>query len=125
MNSYYFLEYDRSYPSPEEQLIWRIEDLHNVIEELEQTNLPNDGGYHFSDDDIRYAIPEEFLRSSSLRTVPMVKRAIQLAIDDLANKYGLTYSDVVNFNEENPVGDVCCEQITFEEAFSYEQTKAA
>ena len=125
MNSRNFLEYDRSYPSPEEQLIWRIEDLHNVIEELEQTNLPHGGGYHFFDDDIRYAIPEEFLRNSSLRSVPMVERAIQLAIDDLANKYGLTYSDVVNFNEETLVEVVCCEQITFEEIFSYEQTKAA
>ena len=125
MNSHNFLGYDRSYPSPEEQLIWRIEDLHNVIVELEQTNIPNGGGYHFSDDDIRYAIPEEFLINSSLRSVPMVERAIQLAIDDLANKYGLQYPNEVIPFEDTPAESVCRNQMTFEKIHPYEQNKAA
>ena len=125
MNSNNFLEYDRSYPSPEEQLIWRIEDLRNVIEELEQTNLPHDGGYHFSDDDIRYAIPEEFLRNSSLRSVPMVERAIQLTIDDLANKYGLQYPNEVIPFEDTPAESVCRNQMTFGEILPYKRPEAA
>ena len=125
MNSHDYYESDRSYPSPEEQLIWRIEDLHNVVEELEQTNLPHDGGYHFSDDDIRYAIPEEFLRNSSLRSVYFVERAIELAIDDLANKYGLQYPSEVISLENEPIEYICHGQLTFGEILPYEQPEAA
>ena len=125
MNSHNFLGYDRSYPSPEEQLIWRIEDLHNVIEELEQRNLPHGGGYHFSDDDIRYAIPEEFLRNSSLRSVYFAERAIELAIDELANKYGLQYpSEVISF-EGDPIEGNCHGQMTFGEILPYKRPEAA
>ena len=63
---------DYSYPSPERELFWRMDDLESRLEELRSKN----GCYesHITVlDDIRYALPEH------LGTISEVKRAIEFA----------------------------------------------
>jgi hypothetical protein len=77
---------DNSYPSPDRQLIWRLEDLQSRLEELKENGEPRryqDDGIRLTDDDIRYAIPEYFVR------IVDVERAIDLAISDLQLKYNI------------------------------------
>lgn len=77
---------DYSYPSPECQLKWRIEDLYSRLEEISEGNIPRhliDEGLRLTDDEIRYAIPEYFVRASD------VERAIELAISDMKSKYDI------------------------------------
>jgi len=78
---YIDLDYDRSYPSPEEQLLWRLDDLNYKLEELTEKDAPYRGWERLTDNDIRYAIPEYF------ENIADVERAIELAIEDLKNKY--------------------------------------
>ena len=72
-----FMYCDTSYPSPEQQLMWRIEDL---IQRREM--------YSFSDSppmceaDLRYALPECFCSGRD------IERAIALAEEKLAADYG-------------------------------------
>lgn len=72
-----------SYPSPEEQLLWRLHDLYDVIDELKKGNAPYKNAYLLSDNDVRYAIPEYF------GCILDVERAINLAISDLCVNYGI------------------------------------
>ena len=75
---------DYSYPSPDTQLKWRLEDLYSRLEEINEGNIPRhliDEGLRLTDDEIRYAIPEYSVRASD------VERAIELAISDLKSKY--------------------------------------
>ena len=77
---------DYSYPSPDTQLKWRLEDLYSRLEEINEGNIPRhliDEGLRLTDDEIRYAIPEYFVRASD------VERAIELAISDLKSKYDI------------------------------------
>lgn len=87
---------DYSYPSPDRQLKWRLEDLYNRLEEIEEGNIPRhciDEGLRLTDDEIRYALPEYFARASD------VERAIELAISDLKSKYDII---IEGPNEEEP-----------------------
>ena len=72
-----------SYPSPEEQLLWRLNDLYDILDELKKANAPYRSVYRLSDDDIRYIIPEYF------RCIVDVESAINLAISDLCVNYGI------------------------------------
>ena len=77
---------DYSYPSPDRQLKWRLEDLYSRLEEIDGGNIPRhliDEGLRLTDDEIRYAIPEYFVRASD------VERAIELTISDLKSKYDI------------------------------------
>jgi len=68
---------DYSYPSPDRQLKWRLEDLYSRLEEIDGGNIPRhliDEGLRLTDDEIRYAIPEYFVRASD------VERAIELTL---------------------------------------------
>lgn len=76
-------DYDWSYPAPEMQLLYRLDDLQERLEELIAKDAKYRDGYIYSEDDIRYALPEYFCDISK------VERAIELAKNDLVNKYGL------------------------------------
>ena len=77
-------EYDHSYPSPEEQLLWRLEDLEERLHELTtQRTGKRDEGVCFSESDLRCVLPGQFLSVSDVR------KAIELAVDDLADRYGI------------------------------------
>ena len=73
---------DYSYPSPEMELFWRMDDLESRLEELRIKNACYES--HITvPDDIRYALPEH------LGTISEVKRALEFARNDLREKYGI------------------------------------
>ena len=73
---------DYSYPSPERELFWRIDDLESRLEELRSKNACYESHITVADD-IRYDLPEH------LGTISEVKRAIEFAKNDLREKYGI------------------------------------
>ena len=100
---------DYSYPSPERELFWRMDDLESRLEELIGKN-----GYCESHitvpDDIRYNLPEH------TGTISEVKRAIEFAKNDLREKYGINleaYIDQMDseYEKNNPNEEY--EQISF------------
>ena len=112
---------DYSYPSPERQLMWRLEDLQCRWEELKGYGAPHpkyDAGVRLTDDDVRYATPECFM------SVKDVERAIELAISDLRVHYGIELKE--NSTEEKRfaydltiVGQLAFDEIEF--AASYDE----
>lgn len=101
---YIDFDYDRSYPSPEEQLLWRLDDLNYKLEELTEKDAPYRGWEQFTDNDIRYAMPEYF------ENIEDVERAIELALEDLKNKYEIEITE--EDDEQEDVFDVEAEQMT-------------
>ena len=77
-------DHDHSYTPPEMQLLWRLEDLEERLHELTtQRTGRRDEGACLSDSDLRYVLPGQFL------SVPDVRKAIELAVNDLAERYGI------------------------------------
>ena len=77
-------EHDHSITSAERQLLWRIEDLEERLDELtSQRTGMRDEGVCFSESDLRYALPGQFFSVSDVR------KAIELAVQDLAERYGV------------------------------------
>ena len=80
---------DYSYPSPDRELFWRMDDLESRLEELRGKNVCCEN--HITvPDDIRYALPEH------LGTISEVKRAIEFARNDLRDKYGIDLEACIN-----------------------------
>ena len=100
---------DYSYPSPERELFWRMDDLESRLEELRGRNVCCDS--HITvPDDIRYALPEH------LGTISEVKKAIEFAKHDLRDKYGINleaYIDQMDTEYEKNNPDEEYEQISF------------
>lgn len=92
-------DYDWSYPAPEMELLWRLDDLQDRLEELIAKDAPYRDGYIYSEDDIRYALPEH------LYDIGKVERAIELAKDDLVNKYGLPDPETLMIDESELVAE--------------------
>lgn len=101
------------------QLLWRLDDLQDRLEELIAKDAPYRDGYIYSEDDIRYALPEH------LFDIGKVERAIELAKDDLVNKYGLPDPDIFIFGDSEIVAEDCVRQIILFELLSEELPKAA
>ena len=105
-------EEDNSYPSPDRQLMWRLENLQSRLEELQENGEPRryyDEGLRLTDDDIRYAIPEYFVR------IVDVVRAIDLVISDLRLKYNIEITEEY-IDEEQSICDVQLpDQLCFDE----------
>ncbi len=61
---------DHSYPSPEMELRWRIEDLRNRLDEITNGEYGITAhyfmGYQFSKDDLAFTPPEYFSRASDV-----------------------------------------------------------
>lgn len=76
---------DHSHTPPEKQLLWRLEDLEERLHELTtQRTGKRDEGSCFSESDLRYVLPDRFLSVSD------VQKAIELAVTDLAERYGIS-----------------------------------
>ncbi len=74
--------YDYSIPfAPEQQLLWRVDELKNRYENLGGSRTVFDTGVCYSDLDLRHILPEY------LHTLADVRRARQLAIRDLAEQF--------------------------------------
>ena len=77
-------DHDHSYTPPEKQLLWRLEDLEERLHELTtQRTGKRDEGVCFSESNLRYVLPGQFLSVSD------VQKAIELAVNDLAERYGI------------------------------------
>lgn len=102
---YIDFDYDRSYPSPEEQLLMRLDDLNYKLEELTEKDASYRGWERLTDNDIRYSIPEYF------ENIADVERAIELTLEDLKNKYEI---DVLEecYNKEMEVDAIAEKQIS-------------
>ena len=92
-------DYDRSYPGPEMQLLCRLDDLQDRLEELIAKDAPYRNWDIYSEDDIRYSLPED------LFDIGKVERAIELAKDDLVNKYGLPDPETLIIGESELVAE--------------------
>lgn len=79
--------YDTSYTSPEQQLLWRLDDLYDRLDELPFIKRRDYDGATFSLDDYRYAPVECF------ETYLDVQAAILIVVYDLQNKYGIVVSE--------------------------------
>ena len=76
--------HDHSYTPPEKQLLWRLEDLEDRLHQLTiQQTGKRDEGVCFSESDLRYVLPGQFLSVSDVR------KAIELTVNDLAERYGI------------------------------------
>ena len=105
---------DYSYPSPERELLWRIDDLESRLDELKSKNACFESRITVSGD-IRYALPEH------LATISQVKRAIEFARNDLRDKYGIDLEACINhmkteYEKNNPEEEY--EQISFIEPYT-------
>lgn len=77
-------DHDHSDTPPEKQLLWRLEDLQERLYELTtQRTGKRDEGVCFSESNLRYVLPGQFL------SVADVQKAIELAVNDLAELYGI------------------------------------
>ena len=112
-------DYDWSYPEPEMQLLCRLDDLQDRLEELIAKDAPYRDGYIYSEDDIRYALPEH------LYDIGKVERAIELAKDDLVNKYGLPDLETLMIDESELVDEDRVIQMTLFEILPEVLPKAA
>ena len=74
---------DHSYPTEEQQLMWRIDDLKDRLQELQEKGASYRSGYVYMDEDIKYALPED------LHCIYHVEKALEMAKQDLYNKYGI------------------------------------
>ncbi len=95
---------DRSYPSPERQLQWRLEELYCRREELTAVKHLCEEEYIFTDDDIHYA-PQGYLNS-----VRDINRAIKLAKEDQKKEHGPAGGDNFALLESNVQNDNGAEQ---------------
>ena len=91
-------DHDHSYTPPEKRLLLRLEELEDCLDELtHQKTGRRDEGEYFSEDNLRYVLPEHFLSASN------VCKAIDLAISDLKERYGICVGDAPE--QEEPVMD--------------------
>lgn len=88
---------DRSFPSEREQLLWRLTDLYDRLEELMKEKVPYQNGTRYPDREIRCALPEH------LGDIRSVERAIELAREERNEKipepsvwYILLYAETRN-----------------------------
>ena len=112
-------DYDWSYPEPEMQLLCRLDDLQDRLEELIAKDAPYRNWDIYAEDDIRYSLPEH------LFDIGKVERAIELAKDDLVNKYGLPDPETLMIDESDVVAEDCVGQMTLLDLLSEELPKAA
>ena len=100
-------DHDHSYTPPEKQLLWRLEDLENRLHELTNHRTgKRDEGVCFCESDLRYVLPEHFLSASDVR------KAIDLAISDLKDRYGIYIGDQPA-QEQPEVDEITGMQISF------------
>lgn len=90
-------DHDCSYTLPEKQLLWRLEELQDRLEELTSKRRTYEDRVTFSEDNLRYVLPEHFLSASD------VSKAIDLAISDLRERYGVFVGDTPE--QDDPVMD--------------------
>lgn len=97
--------YDHSFTSPEQQLLWRLDDLRDRLDELKTLGAQDCGSVSYLKDDLRYA------PTGYLNRIFDVEAAIKLAVDDLKNKYGI-YVAGEGPQEETVMEELAGDQLT-------------
>lgn len=98
--------HDHSITTPEQQLQWRLDDLRERIDELKTTSGLYGGVCRYTKNDLRYALPGCF------HTIYELEIAIELAVEDLKNKYGIQIS--AEEAEETVTGDLTGSQLSLD-----------
>lgn len=99
-------DHDHSITPPETQLLWRLEELEDRLYELTKRNIgERDERDYFSEDDLRYVLPKHFSSASNVR------KAIDLAINDLREQYGIYVGDAPE-QEEAAIDEITSMQVT-------------
>ena len=106
-------DYDVSWTTHEQQLLWRREDLQSLLDEMRSWGAPYSGSVTYTDDELRYILPEHpggySLRKNG--TICDVEKALELVAQDLKDKYGI---DVQPEEAEEPELDELTEnQLSF------------
>jgi len=88
-------------------LLWRLEELEDRLHALtNHRTVKGDDGVCFSESDLRYVLPEHFVSASDVR------KAIDLAISDLKDRYGIYIGDQPA-QEQPEVDEITGMQISF------------
>ena len=93
---YVLYTHDYSYTSPKQQLLWRYDALQDRLKELTVKQRTCSDGTCFSQDELRYVLPEHFMTTADVR------EAIELAVAELEDRYGICLREEV---AEEPVQD--------------------
>ena len=106
-------QYDVSWTTHEQQLLWRWEELQELHAELCAQGSSYSSSSTYTDDDLRYMLPEHpggySLRKNG--TIRDVERAMELAEQELNEKYGI---DVQPDNlEESDQDELSDNQLSF------------
>jgi hypothetical protein len=105
--------YDVSWTTHEQQLLWRWEDLQSLLDEMRSWGAPYSGSVTYTDDELRYMLPEH-PGGHSLRkngTIRDVEKALELVAQELKEKYGI---DVQPEKIEEPeVDELTGNQLSF------------
>ena len=106
-------QYDVSWTTHEQQLLWRWEELQELHAELCAHGSSYSSSATYTDDDLRYMLPEHpggySLRKNG--TIRDVERAMELAEQELNEKYGI---DVQPDNlEESDQDELSDNQLSF------------
>ena len=101
------------------QLLWRLDDLQDQLEELIAKDAPYGNWDIYSEDEIRYSLPEHLI------DIAEVERAIELAKDDLVNKYELPDPETLMIDESEIVAENRVVQMTLFEFLPEVLPKAA
>ena len=105
-------DHDHSYTPPEKQLLWRLEDLEERLHELTTQRIgKRDEGVCFSESDLRYVLPGQFLSVSDVR------KAIEFTVNDLAERYGI-YVRGKPVEEDPEMDEITGMQISFLDVLS-------
>lgn len=106
--AYHGYSYDHSFTSPEQQLLWRLDDLRNRLDEVKALGAQDCGSISYLEDDLRY-VPTGYLDQ-----IFDVETAIKLAVDDLKNKYGIYVA------HEDPQEETVMEELTGDQLTLFE-----
>ena len=106
-------QYDVSWTTHEQQLLWRWEDLQELHAELCALGSEYSCSITYTDDELRYMLPEypgEYrLRKNG--TIRDVERAMDLAAQELREKYGIDVRP--ESPEETEVDELTENQLSF------------
>ena len=105
--------YDVSLTTHEQQLLWRWQDLQELHAELCALGSSYSGSITYTDDELRYMLPEHpggySLRNNGM--IRDVERAIDLAEQELREKYGIDVRP--ESPEETEVDELAENQLSF------------
>lgn len=106
-------QYDVSWNTHEQQLLWRWEDLQELRADLCALGSSYSGSLTYTDDEIRYMLPEHpggySLRKNG--TILDVERAMELTAQELKEKYGINVQR--EENEEAELDEITENQLSF------------